>query len=420
MVEGKTVRLALSGAALAMLALPGFARGRPEPHANHGSPAAVIDSARLEQRGRVVELHFGYRGDAPRWRLSTRGNELRLDFRNAGLSLPARPVFGFEIPPVALVRALALDARIVIEVSGRTDYALARVGGEIVVRLAPAGVVPDLAAPFVERLRRASSAPAQVRLPGAPPPSAAVRARLDAPAPQSVPGRRYLVMIDPGHGGFDPGTEVGAPFIEKDIALAIALRLRQGLLALGIDAELTRDGDYFLTLPERTSIAERAGADLFVSIHLNSSSNTETTGIETYYLNNTTDRATIRLARIENGAQAPYGAQRNPNLNYILSDLRQNYKANESAFLARMIEAQTTADLDAAFGIEVNALGAKMGPFYVLVGAEMPAVLVECGFLSNPGEARMLASERYQEVLAHGIANGIAQYLSADEAVGNL
>jgi len=146
-----------------------------------------------------------------------------------------------------------------------------------------------------------------------------------------------------------------------------------------------------------------------------------TSGIEVYYLNNTTDRATIRLARMENaGAPATYGAGIGPNLNYILTDLRQQYKANEAASLAHMIDAQAVATLDAGLGTNVNALGAKMGPFYVLVGAHMPAVLVETGFLSNAGEAQRLASASYQEVLADGIATAITHYFNADVAVGNL
>jgi N-acetylmuramoyl-L-alanine amidase len=230
----------------------------------------------------------------------------------------------------------------------------------------------------------------------------------------------FLVMIDPGHGGYDPGTQSSAGAVEKDLALQIATRLKAALEARGIRAEMTRSSDVFISLAERTRIANRAGADLFVSIHLNSSPNTDTTGIEAYYLNNTTDRATIRLARMENGGADGYGAPGASNLNYILTDLRQNYKASEAASVARMIDAQTVADLDAGLGLKVNALGAKMGPFYVLVGAHMPAVLVECGFMSNAGEATRLASADYQDVLASAVATAVAHYFNADLAVGNL
>jgi N-acetylmuramoyl-L-alanine amidase len=233
-------------------------------------------------------------------------------------------------------------------------------------------------------------------------------------------GERPMVVIDAGHGGHDPGTEAAGDAAEKDIALQIALRLHNALIADGIDARMTRADDTFLTLAERTQLANSNRADLFVSIHLNSSPDADTTGIETYYLNNTTDRATIRLARMENGVAGGYGAPGEPNLNYILTDLRQQDKANESASLARMIEAETVADIDASMGLRVNELGAKQGPFYVLVGALMPSVLVECGFLSNPGEARLLESPAYQQALADGIARAVVHYFKADAAVGNL
>jgi N-acetylmuramoyl-L-alanine amidase len=229
-----------------------------------------------------------------------------------------------------------------------------------------------------------------------------------------------VVVIDPGHGGYDSGTEAGAPLLEKDLALQIALRLKGELEHRGIRAILTRTGDYFVTLAERTAFANRAGADLFISIHLNSSPDAAATGIETYYLNNTTDRATIRLAAMENASGDAYGTTAGGNLSYILSDMRQQYKANESVSLASMIEAQTAADLDASLGLQVSALGAMRGPFYVLVGARMPAVLVECGFLSNRGEAARLASAQYQQVLAEGVAEAVVHYFDADAAVGNL
>ncbi len=230
----------------------------------------------------------------------------------------------------------------------------------------------------------------------------------------------FLVMIDPGHGGYDPGTQSSGGMMEKELALQIAMRLKTALQARGIRAALTRSSDVFISLADRTRIANQAGADLFVSIHLNSSPNTDTTGIEVYYLNNTTDRATIRLARMENASAEGYGAPDASNLNYILTDLRQNYKAIAAASLARMIDAQTVADLDAGLGLNVNALGAKMGPFYVLVGAHMPAVLVECGFMSNAAEAARLESAQYQDVLAGAVATAVVRYSDTDLAAGNL
>lgn len=395
-------------------------------------PAPVLTSARIEHRGPTLELHFGFSGSAPRFDLSTHGSELWIDLGRTHVAIPPRPLFGSESAPIMSVRAIQSDSgsRIVVEVTGGTDYAIARLRdrNEIVLRVAATGADPNIAAPIiVHNTPRRPAPPVARQVVYAPaenprsvppiPPAAPVPVALNEDNRQ--PGH-FLVMIDPGHGGYDPGTESSAGTAEKTLALQIATRLKAALEARGIRAEMTRSSDVFISLAERTRIANSASADLFVSIHLNSSPNTETTGIEVYYLNNTTDRATIRLARMENGGGDGYGAPDASNLNYILTDLRQNYKASEAASLAKMIDAQTVADLDSGLGMNVNALGAKMGPFYVLVGAHMPAVLVECGFMSNPAEAARLESPSYQDLLARGIATSVADYFDADMAAGNL
>ncbi|MGC1192315.1 MAG: N-acetylmuramoyl-L-alanine amidase [Candidatus Binatus sp.] len=395
-------------------------------------PAPVLTSARIEHRGPTLELHFGFSGSAPRFHLSTHGSELWIELGRTRVAIPPRPLFGYESAPIMSVRAIQSDSgsRIVVEVTGGTDYAIARLRdrNEIVLRVAATGADPNIAAPIiVHNTPRRPAPPVARQVVYAPaenprsvppiPPAAPVPVALNEDNRQ--PGH-FLVMIDPGHGGYDPGTESSAGTAEKTLALQIATRLKAALEARGIRAEMTRSSDVFISLAERTRIANSASADLFVSIHLNSSPNTETTGIEVYYLNNTTDRATIRLARMENGGGDGYGAPDASNLNYILTDLRQNYKASEAASLAKMIDAQTVADLDSGLGMNVNALGAKMGPFFVLVGAHMPAVLVECGFMSNPAEAARLESPSYQDLLARGIATSVADYFDADMAAGNL
>jgi len=440
----------LVAAAAAALALGVASAGAPSAR------AAVIDSAVAVQRGAIVELHFDVRGKGLSWTLSAHDDELWIDLAHTRIDLPPRPLFGREAAPVLAVRAIdpgGTRSRLVIQVAGKTDYAVGKLPHELVIRLAPAGQAPNLAAPVLVRSERrgertAAGRPLATAPPAAPAPQAAARqpqvsalppppaqmAALFPPAPSgraekaprsvataaAATSRPPVVVIDPGHGGYDSGTEAGAPLLEKDLALQIALRLKSELKHRGIHAILTRTGDYFVTLAERTALANKAGADLFISIHLNSSPDAATTGIETYYLNNTTDRATIRLAAMENASGDAYGTTAGGDLNYILSDMRQQYKANESVALASMIEAQTAADLDASMGLQVSALGAMRGPFYVLVGAQMPAVLVECGFLSNLEEAARLASAQYQQVLAEGVAEAVAHYFDADAAVGNL
>lgn len=226
-------------------------------------------------------------------------------------------------------------------------------------------------------------------------------------------------MVDPGHGGHDPGTHSADGLLEKDLALQIGRRLADALNRRGIKPIMTRDSDLYLTLAQRTAMANHSGAELFVSVHLNWSPNPRTAGMEVYYLNNTTDRATIRLARMENAADnGP--TPLDPSLNYILSDLQQQYKATESALLAQVMEEQTMGALRAAFGGGFAALGAKRGPFYVLVGPKIPAVLVECGFLSNSAEAQRLASPDYQEVMADALAASLVHYLNQDVTAGTL
>ncbi|HEX4210226.1 MAG TPA: N-acetylmuramoyl-L-alanine amidase, partial [Candidatus Binataceae bacterium] len=249
---------------------------------------------------------------------------------------------------------------------------------------------------------------------------ASARAPDAVPSPAMTNDTAPLVVIDPGHGGHDPGTTATDGTPEKDLALAIASRLCAALKAEGMRAEMTRSDDTFLSLAERTAMANQAGADLFVSIHLNSSPDTGSNGIETYYLDNTTDHATMRLARMENGVAGGYSLSDSPDLNYILTDMRQQYKANESASLAAMIETEAALSVSTSLGLQLNALGARQGPFYVLVGAMMPAVLIECGFLSNTGETQLLEAPRYQQALADGIARAVGRYFNAAAAVGNL
>jgi len=266
---------AILAGALALGATPQFAR------------AAVIDGVSLTERGKLVELSFEFRGSAPRFKLAADGNELRIDLERTRVEIPPRPLFGREKPPVVAVRAVEVGkdrARITIEFAGKTDYAIARLGRRIVLRVAPAGAALNIAQPLLVRAedrrprpdrdgRKHVTVPA-LAAPASAPPSDAVVAYLP-PAERSRP----LVIIDPGHGGYDPGAVAASGLAEKDVALQIARRLRDDLRAHGARAELTRDSDVFIALSNRTLIANRTRADLFVSIHLNSSPNLATTGI---------------------------------------------------------------------------------------------------------------------------------------------
>jgi N-acetylmuramoyl-L-alanine amidase len=241
-----------------------------------------------------------------------------------------------------------------------------------------------------------------------------------APARSLRPTYRYKIVLDPGHGGHDPGAS-GGGIEEKVLVLALSKLLAAKLQdRLPVEVTFTRTQDVYVPLEERTARANAAQADLFVSIHANASTNVALQGIETYYLNNTNDRATIRLAALENGLQRPTGSERRgAALSYILSDLIQNGKAEDSIALAHSLQEEAVTKARGRYAT-VRNLGVKKGPFYVLVGAHMPCVLVEVGFITNPQESRQLFSPSYQDVLAEGLFQGIARFLRRRPSDSNL
>ncbi|MBI3786291.1 MAG: N-acetylmuramoyl-L-alanine amidase [Deltaproteobacteria bacterium] len=245
---------------------------------------------------------------------------------------------------------------------------------------------------------------------------------LRAARPSPLPARRRLkIVLDPGHGGKDPGAFGVGGIAEKDIVLAIAKRLRDRLAdEPDLDVVLTRDSDVFLRLEERTALANAEHADLFLSIHGNASTNANASGAETYYLNNTDDHATLRLAAMENGLRSMTGQSGDSSdIALILSDLIQNYKVQEAVRLAQEVQNSLVASVH-AHGADINDLGVKRGPFYVLVGAGMPGALVEVSFLTNPEEGRRLADPLYQDAIADGLLRGLRRSVEGMRSTGNL
>ncbi len=217
------------------------------------------------------------------------------------------------------------------------------------------------------------------------------------------------IVVDPGHGGHDPGA-VGARGVqEKDVVLAIGLKLRDLLKEeLGLDVVMTRSTDIFIPLEERTAIANKVGADLFVSVHANAAPNRGAAGIETYYLNLAKTDKVAQLAAKENGTSL----EKVSVLQAILFDLMANYKLNDSAHLADEVQKFLHKKLRAGYS-DVKNLGVKQGPFYVLVGASMPSILVETAFLSNATEETRLSDTAYQVMVSEGILDGIRNYISS-------
>jgi N-acetylmuramoyl-L-alanine amidase len=218
-----------------------------------------------------------------------------------------------------------------------------------------------------------------------------------------------IIVIDPGHGGKDPGATGYKGVREKDVVLKIGRELRSILKARGYKVYMTRSSDKFIKLRNRTKYANRKKADLFISIHanaINKKSAASTQGIECYFLSKSRSSRAKKVAAIENSAD--------------LNDL--NFYAKES-FLNTLnyhnIIAANKLAIDLQRGMlaklkknykNVCDAGVKEGPFWVLVGAQMPAVLVEVGFITHPVEGTRLRSRRYQKQIAQGLANGVERY----------
>jgi len=217
------------------------------------------------------------------------------------------------------------------------------------------------------------------------------------------------IVVDAGHGGKDPGAAGyyrGAQ--EKDITLNIAKRLKRKLEArLGCEVILTRDRDVFLTLEERTALANTKNADLFVSIHVNANRDKRAFGTETYILNLATDEESIRVAAMENATST----KNISDLQTILTELMQNAKVNESSRLASHVQSNLVTHLGKKYN-QINDKGVKGAPFYVLLGSTMPAILVETAFISNPRECKRLLDPAFQDRLCDGLVEGIAKYIS--------
>jgi N-acetylmuramoyl-L-alanine amidase len=217
------------------------------------------------------------------------------------------------------------------------------------------------------------------------------------------------IVIDPGHGGKDFGAPGFIPGVhEKDIVLEISKRVARKIREdLNLEAILTRSDDRYLTLEERTAFANTRGADLFVSIHTNASRDPRAYGTETYFLNLATDDESIRVAAMENATST----KNISDLHSILNDLLKNAKINESSRMAEVVQSSLVKNLNHRGYDRVKDKGVKQAPFYVLLGARMPSILVETAFISNREECRLLTTAGYQEHMAESIVQGLRAYI---------
>jgi len=216
------------------------------------------------------------------------------------------------------------------------------------------------------------------------------------------------IVIDPGHGGRDGGAKGYFKGVyEKKLTLAIAKRLARKIRKeMNCEVILTRSNDRALSLEERTAIANTKSADLFISLHTNAHKNRRAYGIETYILNFATDDDAITVAARENAT-----TKKNiSDLETILNDLMHNTKVDESIRLAGYIQNSIVKRLKSKYS-KIKNKGIKQAPFYVLMGAQMPAILIETSFISNKRECKRLMNRDYQDRLCDGIIKGIREYI---------
>jgi N-acetylmuramoyl-L-alanine amidase len=251
----------------------------------------------------------------------------------------------------------------------------------------------------------AVEAPAPAPKPKTPQPAEPVRGGYSL-ARQLGLGVR-TVILDPGHGGSDPGCLDPTGPQEKDLNLDIALRLKAILEAeTDLSVILTRETDIHVPLETRTVVANQKKADLFISIHVNAFRTKTRRGIETFFLNFSPDPAVNELAARENATTTKTIGE----MDKIIRKIAQNSRIIESRVLAEKIQANLVQYLARRYA-NVKDLGAKGGPFWTLLGSEMPSILVEVAHLSNPDESKRLQDPAFRQNAARGIFEGIAAYI---------
>lgn len=432
-------------AALVLLAAPAAAQSRN----------AVVN-VRAWTQGEVTRVAIQTAAE-PSWRSEVIENPDRLffDIRDAEIRLGAGAarVVKLDSPLVARAR-IAMNqrtvARVVLDLKRKADYDVSVLSNpwRIMVELrpkgagrpaepapdqapAPASPAPAIPVPvtpasevetppaLVSEAAPAPAPPVEQPEPGPAKPAAAVLAKPPKPAGvNTVTGQRSLtralglklgrIVIDPGHGGHDLGTTGVSGLNEKDLVLDVALRL--GALIeerMGAEVIYTRTEDVFVPLEERTALANRARADLFLSIHANSSRYRTVAGPETFYLNLTSSREDLEVAARENAANGHSIFE----LQTLLQKIATQDKVQESSeFAARMQSALYTA---AARGNKlIKNRGVKKAPFVVLIGAQMPSILAEIGFLSNAREEALLKRDDYRRKMAEALLAGVEKYAS--------
>lgn len=286
----------------------------------------------------------------------------------------------------------------------------------LVVEINPAAVERYQVFPLFDPFRivldifpKAASAPPTKARPVEAPSAQAAR-----PTPDGYSMARQLglgvrtVVIDAGHGGEDPGAIGHKGQKEKEVVLAVAQALRDLLAGKGLNVILTRDSDIYVPLENRTVIANQKSADIFISIHANANRKKARRGVQTFFLNFSPDPQVVEIAARENATSTRTISQ----MKDTLAKIVKNSKIMESRDLADKIQRNLVKSLAGRYSA-VEDLGVRGGPFWVLIGGEMPSVLVEISHLSNPEEEERLRSGPYRKQVAQGIYDGILEYMKS-------
>lgn len=224
---------------------------------------------------------------------------------------------------------------------------------------------------------------------------------------RAIPRGKVRVMLDPGHGGKDPGAIGPTGLKEKDVVLALGRMVRDRLRRdESFEVRMTRDADVFLPLEERTAMANEGKADIFVSLHINASPNRNAEGVSTYVLSRaSSDRHALEVAARENGVPAAKLSA----VKFIIDDLSTYGRKKESLKLAKTVNDAIVKNVNGRFG-GLADLGLKQAPFYVLVGARMTAVLIEASFITNRREEARLKDPEYLAAVADSVVEAIRYY----------
>ncbi len=352
----------------------------------------------------------------------TNPNRIIIELQNAQLGKTARGrLSDAEFPgEIAIAQPHPRSVTISLDMNALTDY-------KLLPLTRPDRLVVDI---FQNHVQAKPAAPPQqpAVADASPPPSApgdlsesvapsVEHAEAAPPVPQAKPTAKIearpardevkLIVIDPGHGGKDPGAIGRSGMAEKDITLYVGLKLRDLITKhLKKGVLMTRDRDVFIELEDRAKFANNMGADLFISVHVNSHPQRSTKGVEIYHFGEASDRRALEVAARENGTPIK---DTGIGWEYLVADLLTTKKVQESLELAWTTKKAMIARLDDYYDVEDH--GVKTAPFYVLRFTAMPSILAEIAFISNPTEERLMQSDAFLNRMANSIFDGIKSYL---------